>query len=65
MSEERERAALEGQQKFEGTPCKSCGGVLRYTSNGNCTECSAKHASAYNKRMRELIRKLKASKGTA
>ena len=34
------RAALEkGLTRYDSTPCGSCGGVTRYTANGNCVAC--------------------------
>lgn len=63
MNKQRQDAAVKGKPKYDGPECKVCGSTLRYTSNGNCVDCSAKHAAAYNKRMRELVRKLKAKGG--
>lgn len=63
MNKERQQAAIKGEPKYYGPECRVCGNTLRYTSNGNCVECSAKHASAYNKRMRDLVKKLKARGG--
>ena len=63
MNDQRREAAIKGQPKYYGPECKVCGNTLRYTSNGNCVDCSAKHASAYNKRMRELVKKLKQKGG--
>lgn len=63
MNKQRQEAAIKGEPKYDGPECRVCGNALRYTSNGNCVECSVKHASAYNKRMRDLVKKLKARGG--
>jgi len=59
LEESRTKAAEEGQAKYLGKACRVCGCESRYTSNGNCVDCSSKHAKAYRKRMSALLRKIK------
>jgi ribosomal protein L37E len=51
--ESRLNAAKNGRTRFIGGPCKKCGGIVRYTSAGQCVEC----AYDANKRIRETLRK--------
>ena len=30
-------------ETFEGKPCRKCGGIFRYRSNGNCVACQKTH----------------------
>jgi hypothetical protein len=44
--------------QFEGRPCKKCGGVRRYYSNGACVACMAERARhTSNKAVRERFAK--------
>lgn len=52
-------AAKEGKVTYRGYMCSSCGGLDRYVSNNNCVTCAKKHAKAYDKRQRELIKDLR------
>ena len=36
LTEIRQRARERGQRYYTGSPCKHCGGTLRFTSVGNC-----------------------------
>jgi hypothetical protein len=59
MEDSRAEAASKGEGKYLGKACRMCGCELRYTTNGNCVDCSSKHAKAYRKRTSELLRKVK------
>ncbi|WP_156189023.1 hypothetical protein ACEWX4_07635 [Acinetobacter indicus] len=41
----RQKALDSGEKRFNGTPCITCGGTLRYTSTNSCFACNK--ASAY------------------
>lgn len=36
----RRQAFLQGQTRYHGSPCCSCGNTERYVSHSNCVECS-------------------------
>ena len=55
----RKIAAIEGKTRYLGALCKKCGHCERYVSNNNCFDCSKKHAKAYDKRTREVIKRLR------
>ncbi|CAB4164397.1 hypothetical protein UFOVP919_2 [uncultured Caudovirales phage] len=59
MEDSRAEAAAKGQGKYLGKACQVCGCESRYTTNGNCVDCNARHAKAYQKRTSELLRKIK------
>lgn len=39
VSQEKRSALLAGQSKYEGAPCRTCGGVIRYVSTSHCVAC--------------------------
>lgn len=43
-------AREKGEHKFEGTPCKSCGQKIRYTSTAKCVTCNKKYGQLSKKR---------------
>ena len=65
MEDSRAEAAAKGIGKYLGKACRVCGCESRYTSNGNCVDCSSKHAKSYRKRMSALLRKVKQQTASA
>lgn len=57
----RRAAALQGKKIYEGRPCKTCGGILRYTSSDNCIRCSKASSSKRYKEIRDLLAQARAS----
>lgn len=53
------QAAEGGRIKYRSTPCRNCGGVIRYTRTGRCIACEKRHAAeyhaAFNRRVREAL----------
>lgn len=44
----RKEAISAGHIKYQGKPCKHCGGTLRFVSNRGCTHCAGTiHQSSY------------------
>lgn len=54
----REKAAQNGQRKYDGAPCKHCNGTERWTINAACTACSGERSREYAKTRREEIKRL-------
>lgn len=52
-TELRKVAAEQGQTIYEGNPCKKCGGVTRYVSNGSCVHCMGEAATALRNTLKE------------
>ncbi len=50
MESPRITAAKQGQRKYTGKPCKTCGSTERYTINSACVACTnrAKQNDASN-----------------
>jgi hypothetical protein len=44
---------------FYGSPCRVCGGSLRYTSTSGCVVCAAKRSAEKYAEMKSIIAKLK------
>lgn len=65
MEDSRTEAAARGDGKYLGKACRVCGCEMRYTVNGNCVDCSAKHAKAYRQRTAELLRRVKQQRASA
>lgn len=42
MNSPRIEAAQNGERRYQGKPCKKCGGTLRYTINSACVACALK-----------------------
>lgn len=59
MEDSRSEAAAKGSGKYLGKACRVCGCETRYTTNGNCVDCSARHTKAYKRRMADLLREVK------
>ena len=60
MKTAREKAAINGDQKYLGAACKKCGGIERYTSNAACVECTKRVAQANTDRLRQQLKDAKA-----
>lgn len=54
----RTKAAMEGQTKYEGKPCKVCGGTLRWIINCTCVSCSNARTAEGVRKRRQLLRDL-------
>lgn len=52
-------AAQNGQSHYEGSPCRKCGGTLRYTVSCNCVACANKGTNATHAKIREILRNAK------
>lgn len=65
MEDSRIKAIANGDGKYQGTPCKVCGCVYRYTSNYNCVNCNEKNAKAYRLKTAELLRSIKQKRAGA
>lgn len=42
------------------SPCPTCGGFERFTSNGNCTECARRATADRHAAIREALKNAKA-----
>lgn len=51
---DREAAIQKGYNKFEGSPCRTCGNVLRYTSSYTCVTCQAVANEKFQAKKRAL-----------
>lgn len=51
-------AAKSGQSKYEGKPCRRCGGTTRWTINCTCVRCSNIRTKEGVRKRRALIRDL-------
>lgn len=60
MKSPRLQAAEKGQTHYEGTPCRTCGTSLKYTTTGNCVACSKAKTSETRAKVRELMEQAKA-----
>lgn len=54
-SEARIRAAASGLTHYNGTPCKKCSNVLRYTRSSMCVMCTRLKQNNARKRWAEMI----------
>lgn len=59
MTTPRKLAAKNGEPRYEGGPCKTCGGTTRYTANATCVVCSLAVVIRSNKKFREAFRAAK------
>jgi late competence protein required for DNA uptake (superfamily II DNA/RNA helicase) len=48
-------AACKGEIRFEGPPCRRCGGTQRYTSSTYCCGCTARIALSRYEKKRALL----------
>jgi len=55
---ERMKAAHARQPRYEGKPCRRCGGTTRYTINADCVVCSLARVKKYLAKNRAKIRSL-------
>lgn len=51
-------AAHKGETKYNGKPCKTCGGTLRHTINSACVACSNERAKNGMAKRREKLKEL-------
>ena len=51
----RDIAARSGQRRYEGKPCKTCGGTERYTINSACVACTLASNKKETDRIKELL----------
>lgn len=62
MDSIRLEAAKRGHNKYNGSPCKICGGTERYTASASCTACQKRHNDQSKMRIRELLKQAKGAK---
>jgi len=55
MASPRIEAAQNGQRKYIGKPCKTCGCTERYIINAGCVECTKKSKAHSESKIRELL----------
>lgn len=60
MKNPRMKAAEQGKTHYEGQPCKTCGTTQKYTSTGNCVQCSKTATAEQRRKVRELLAQAKA-----
>jgi len=65
MHPNRKQAIEEGAPRFEGVPCRICGGTLRYVINCDCVKCSCERARVYQRKTREKARQGRLQKEAA
>ena len=54
--ESRSKAAKAGRRRYlSAGPCSGCGGIERYTVNGNCVPCSKAAAQKQREEIRRLL----------
>jgi len=56
----RIEAARQGQRKYTGKPCKTCGETEKYVINAACVACTKNSKSASESKIREIIEQAKA-----
>ena len=56
MESTRLTAAKEGKTHYEGSPCRTCGSQVRYTSTGQCVACHKIRITAQREKIRDLLR---------
>ena len=59
MDTVRLEAARCGRRKYDGNPCKICGGTERYTASASCTACQKRHNDQSKLKIRELLKQAK------
>lgn len=57
MLAERWKAVEAGEVRYQGQPCKHGHGTERYTLTNACVVCNRARVSAYQKRLREKVRR--------
>ena len=60
MLSKRIEAAERGDTIYNGTPCRTCGGLGRYVSNNACVDCQREHTRKHKAKAREAIRRARA-----
>lgn len=57
-----EAATLGLTRYYTGKPCRHGHACERFTSNGVCADCAAKHSTAYRKQIQKIIKEVRAAK---
>lgn len=60
MDSPRIEAAKKGEKRYQGKPCKTCGGTERYTVNTGCVQCAARSAKRNADSIKTLLEQAKA-----
>lgn len=55
MDQARIVAAKQGMSRYEGKPCRVCGGTERYTTSNNCVACSKVSTAKSREKFKVLI----------
>jgi len=54
--ESPKEASMAGRTKYVGvSPCRVCGGMVRYTSSCQCVACAVRKAVAANRKRRQTL----------
>ena len=59
MKTARENAAVNGDKKYQGAPCRKCVGTERYTINAACVACTKRVSQANTDRLRQQLKDAK------
>ena len=54
----RQKAALQGEQTYDGNPCKKCGNTKRRTINATCIKCGNELSKKFVMKRRQEIKAL-------
>ena len=65
MHPNRKQSIEEGAPRFEGVPCRICGGTLRYTINCDCVKCSRDRAKVCQRKARQRMREARLQREVA
>ena len=60
MEEKRIIAAQAGLSRYQGKPCRTCGGKERFVSNGNCVACAQEHTKKYREKIKNILSQARA-----
>lgn len=55
MNKSRIKAAASGLVHYKGKQCKTCENALKYTSTGNCVNCSKASSVQHRKKIKHLL----------
>lgn len=55
MDQARVEAAKQGLSRYDGKPCRVCGGTERYVTSNNCVACSRVSTAKSREKFKVLI----------
>lgn len=56
METPRMKAARKGLRRYDGNPCRRCGGTERYVINNGCVVCSSRSKEQSTAKIRALMK---------